>query len=420
MAITNLAVKSLYNRRTTAILTLLAIAISVTLLLGVERIRTQTRENFANTISGTDLIVGARSGPTQLLLYSVFRMGSATSNITWDSYQHIANQRGVKWSIPISLGDSHRGYRVIGTNQDYFKHYQFGRKQHLELKQGEPFDQVFEAVLGSEVARQLGYKLDDSIALAHGIGNTSFSKHDDKPFTVVGILAPTGTPVDRSVHVSLEAIEAIHVDWKGGAAPRKSQRISAEQALQQDLSPKQITAFLLGLDSKLFTFKLQREINQYRGEPLLAILPGVALHELWQMMGVAEKALVVISVFVVITGLIGMLTTLMASLNERRREMAILRSLGARPGHIFGLLVSEAGLLASLGAILGVGLLYLLLSVSQTAIQSRFGLYFELQALSEYEIKLLLAVIVAGFTIGLIPALRAYRYSLSDGMTIRT
>src|SRR5439155_17092752 len=122
-----LAVKSLRNRRLTAALTVVSIALATALLLGVERIREQTREGFASTISGTDLIVGARSSPVHLLLYAVFRIGNPTNNVRWDSFRAIAQRAEVAWAIPISLGDSHRGYRVLGTTPEYFQHFRFAR-----------------------------------------------------------------------------------------------------------------------------------------------------------------------------------------------------------------------------------------------------------------------------------------------------
>jgi putative ABC transport system permease protein len=315
----------------------------------------RSQASFASTISGTDLIVGARSGSVNLLLYSVFRIGNATNNIRWDSFEHFANNPKVKWAIPMSLGDSHRGYRVMGTTEAYFEHYQYGRQQHLQLADGRPFaTDPFEVVLGAEVADALHYKLGDKLVLAHGVAVISLVKHDDKPFTVVGILKRTGTPVDRTLHISLGGMEAIHIDWHNGVPAQGNGRISADQARNMDLTPQAITAFMLGLNSKISTFALQREINEFRGEPMLAILPGVALQELWSLMSTAEKALFVVSLFVVLTGLIGMLTAILTSLNERRREMAILRSVGARPWHIASLLVLEAFALALSGVVAGL------------------------------------------------------------------
>ncbi|KTB76982.1 ABC transporter permease [Pseudomonas syringae] len=420
MYLFRLAMASLANRRFTAFLTAFAIALSVCLLLAVERVRTEARSSFASTISGTDLIVGARSGSINLLLYSVFRIGNATNNIRWDSFEHFANSKQVKWAIPVSLGDSHRGYRVMGTNEAYFEHYQFGRQQHLEMAEGREFKtDPFEVVLGSEVAKALHYKLGDKLVLAHGVAVISLVKHDDKPFTVVGILKPTGTPVDRTLHISLGGMEAIHIDWHNGAPARGSERISADQARNMDLTPTAITAFMLGLNSKISTFSLQREINEYRGEPMLAILPGVALQELWSLMGTAEKALFVISLFVVLTGLIGMLTAILTSLNERRREMAILRSVGARPWHIASLLILEAFALALAGVISGLALLYIGIFVARDYVLDNYGLYLSSMPPGQYEWTLLGAILGCALLMGTVPAWRAYRQSLADGLSIR-
>ncbi|ENM5764721.1 ABC transporter permease [Vibrio mimicus] len=415
--ILNLAWKSLLNRKATALLTVLTVSIAVVLLLGVERIRTQAKESFANTISGTDLIVGGRSGQVNLLLYSVFRIGNATNNIDWLSYQEFSQHRAVKWAIPISLGDSHKGFRVLGTNHSYFEHYRYGSKQLLTFSQGGEFNGLFETVIGADVAKSLGYQVGSKVIIAHGISDVGFSRHDNLPFTVVGILAPTGTPVDKTVHVSLEAIEAIHVGWESGA--NLGHQPSADQLAQRDFTPKQITAMLIGLKSKIQTFALQRQINDYPAEPLSAIMPGVALHELWGMMSVAEQALMAVSIFVVIAGLLGMLSSLLTSLQERRREMSILRAMGARPHHVFALLVSEASVLTLLGIALGVSMLYLLLAMAAPMIASQYGIQIALTGLTPYEWQLLGCVQLAGMVIGFIPALRAYRQSLSDGMTIR-
>ncbi len=413
----SLAWKSARNRKVTAILSILTVAISVILLLGVERIRTQAKSSFANTISGTDLIVGGRSGQVNLLLYSVFRIGNATNNIDWKSYQEFSQHRSVKWAIPISLGDSHKGFRVMGTNHSYFEHYRYGQKQNLAFTKGQEFEQLFETVIGADVAKKLGYQIGSEIIIAHGISDVGFSRHDNLPFKVVGILAPTGTPVDKTVHVSLEAIEAIHVGWESGA--NLGNTPDAQQLQNRDFQPKQITAMMLGLKSKIQTFALQRQINTYAKEPLSAILPGVALHELWGMMSVAEQALMAVSAFVVIAGLLGMLSSLLTSLQERRREMAILRAMGARPRHVFSLLILEASSLTFIGILLGTFSLYLLLFVAAPFIQQSYGINLSVITLSNYELSLLALVQLAGTVIGFIPALRAYKQSLSDGMTIR-
>lgn len=419
MIVPRLAMQSLRNRALTAFLTVLAIAFSVMLLLGVEKVRTGARQSFADTISGTDLIVGARSGSIQLLLYAVFRIGNATNNITWESYQDIAERPEVDWIVPLSLGDSHHGFRVLGTTPDYFEHYRYRSGQKLKFADGKPFDDLFDTVIGADVAQALGYEVGDPIVVAHGLGSVSFVEHKDKPFRVSGILAKTGTPVDRTVHVGLKAIEAIHVDWQSGI-PQPGQTVSADEVRQMDLAPKAITAALVGLKSKLATFKLQRMINEYRAEPLSAIIPGAALQELWGLVGTAETALAVVSAMVVATALLGMVTMILTTLNERRREMAILRSVGARPTTILGLLATEAGLLTLAGVVLGAVLLYAALAIMQPYVDRAYGLQLAIDPPTQREWLTLGAIIVAGFLAGLLPALRAYRLSLADGMTVRT
>lgn len=419
MYLLRLALQSVANRRFSALLTVIAIALSVTLLLSVERVRTEARASFASTVSGTDLIVGARSGSVQLLLYSVFRIGNATNNIRWDSFEQISSQPQVKWAIPLSLGDSHRGFRVLGTNQAYFEHYRFGRNQALQLSEGQPFSDLYDAVLGADIARELGYQLGTELVLAHGAGAVSFVKHADKPFRVVGILAKTGTPVDRTIHISLEGMEALHVDWQQGMPARGAGQVSAEQARQLDLTPTAITAFMLGLERRIDTFTLQRKINEFTGEPLLAILPGVALQELWSLLSVAEKALLLVSVFVVLTGLVGMLTAILSGLNERRREMAVLRSVGARPLHIFSLLVLEAVSLTLAGIALGLALLYAGIAAAKPWLEQQYGLFLPLAWPTPSELKLLGGILAASLLMGCIPAWRAYRQALLDGLSIR-
>ncbi len=411
-----LAARSLWNRRLTAGLTVFAIAVSVALLAGVQKLRTEARESFASTISGTDLVVGARSGPINLLLYSVFRIGDATANVSWQSYQMVSRHPDVAWTIPISLGDSHRGFRVMGTSRAYFEHYRYGGRRELAFAAGGPFAEVHDAVLGAEVARQLGYAIGERIIIAHGVGEVSFAHHDDDPFTVVGILAPTGTPVDRTVHVSLEAITAIHEGWQGGM-PRPGAPPGG--GAPADLTPASITAFLVGLESRSAVLQMQRALNDYRGEPLLAIMPGVVLQQLWQLVGVADTALLLVAACVVLAGLVGMLTSLLTTVNERRREMAILRSVGARPVHVFALLVFESGLLALAGVLLGMAMVFGALAAAGPVLAHRFGLYMELGAPTGYDLAIAALVVAAGLAAGLLPAWRAYRNSLADGLSIR-
>jgi len=418
--ILNLAIKSLRNRRFSAALTVLSIALAVALLLGVERIREQSREAFASTISGTDLIVGARSSPIHLLLFSVFRIGNPTNNIRWDSYSEIAARPEVAWAIPLSLGDSHRGYRVLGTTPDYFEHLRFARQRKLAFVHGARFERAHDAVLGAEVAQALGYGLGQPMVIAHGTGEMESALHKEDPFRVVGILARTGTPVDRTIHVPLEGIDLIHAGADEATNDPLAAAVQKMRARQQsDPQARAISAFLLGLKARGGALTMQRLVNDYASEPLTAILPGVTLLEVWEVVGTAERALLAVSVLVVVVGLAGMLVALLTSLAERRREMAVLRSVGARPAQIFALILGEATLLAVIGVALGGVVLYLGLLVALPWLQSHLGFFVEPSWPTPREAGLMLSIVVAAGVVGVLPAYRTYRYSLADGMTIR-
>lgn len=413
-----LALKSAWNRRLTLGLTLTAITLSVLLLLGIERLRHEARASFAQSVSGVDLIVGARGSPIQLMLYAVFRMGGATNNLSWESARRLAEHPAVAWTVPVSLGDSHRGFPVLGATQNYFRHFHYGDGHALEFVDGRRFEALFGTVLGAEVADSLGYEVGDRITLAHGSGELAATEHADKPFVVSGILDRTGTPVDRTVHVSLRALEAIHLDWQGGA-PVPGLSIPPEFVNKFDLTPKTVTAVLVGLDSPIDTFTVQRYVNDFEAEPLMAVLPGVALDELWQVVGVMERVLLLMSIMVVAVAFAGLVAVILAGLGERRRELAILRSVGARPRDVLLLLAVEGVAITVASAMAGLLLVNGVVLALGPLVEARFGLALPVTPPSYDELKLLAGVIAVGALASLLPGYRAYRLSLADGLTPR-
>lgn len=429
-ALMSIAARSAWNRRANLVWMVLAIALSTALLLGIERVRHQVRASFAQSVSGTDLIVGARTSPIQLVLYAVFRLGGATNNIGWDSVQRLASHPQVAWTIPLSLGDSHRGFPVLATTGAYFAHFRHGDGRALRLAQGRPFgektdgsvDGMFDAVLGAEVARRLGYRIGQQIVLTHGdvaAPGALRLEHEDKPFTVVGILAPTGTPVDRTIHIGLQAMQAIHLDFQGGTRVRGA-AIAPEHLRRFDLTPDSVTAVLVGLKLRSRVFALQREIAQDTREPLMAVLPGVALDALWDLVDIAENALRAVSAMVAVIGLAGLASSILAALGERRRELAILRAAGARPRDILALLAIEGMMLMLTGVAAGVALLSLTSALLAGWLEARLGVALPVSWPSAAELPILAALVLAGFAASLLPAWRAYRLSLADGLNPRT
>ena len=417
-----LAIRSAWNRRGTLALILASIALSTALLWTLEGLRRDLRHSFSQAVSGTDLIIGPRAGAVQLMLYAVFRVGGATHNISMDSVRAVAAHRAVAWTVPISLGDSYRGHPVLGTTTGYFERFAYGDRQALELASGRPFsgtlDGLYEAVLGAQVAEHLGHRLGDRITLSHGLVAAPGSEHADKAFTVVGILQRTGTPVDRTVHVSLQALEALHLDWVGGA-PMPGLRIAPEDARKFDLEPKQVTAALVGLKSRAAVFAVQRSVSQHTGEPLMGVMPGVALDELWEAVGVGERALRAVSALVAVVSLAGLVATVLAGLNERRRELAVLRAMGAGPRDVLWLLMLEGAVVTAAGAVLGVLVALVGQALAGPWLQQHAGVLLQWGSPALTQWAVLGAVLVAGMLASLLPAWRAYRLSLADGLSPR-
>lgn len=420
MILLQLAIKSLRHRKISTILSVVSIALSVFLLLAVEKTKSAAEEGFTQSVSQVDLLVGAKTGPLNLILYTVFNMGSASNNISWESYQEIKNKPQVEWTIPYSLGDGHRGFRVVATDENFYEHYRFRGDQKVELLEGKSALDVFDVVIGSEVQKKLNYKLGDSVVIAHGVTRgEGIQKHDDKPFKIVGILKGTGTALDQSLYVSLYGMEAIHIDWKSGAAPRPGEEVPANTLTKENIKIGPITSFFLRTKSRIETLRLQREINEYAEEPLLAIIPGAALSDLWRGLSQINLVLKVISFLVLFIGLASMVSTILSGLNERRREMAILRSIGARPFHLTTLLVLESVMLTTLGLIVGSLMQLILFRGVSSWLESEFGFYVSGMIFTNYSLIYLGVIFVAGAFVGFIPALLARKQALKDGLALR-
>jgi putative ABC transport system permease protein len=391
--------------------------------------RQSAKASFSNAVAGTDLIVGAQTSPVSLLLYSVFRIGQATRNVPYAEFERLEQDPRVKSALPIALGDSYQGFAVVGTKAVYFDRFLYGARQNLQFAQGRAFEDytvgkpaavLFEAVLGAEVAKRLNHKVGDKIALSHGMQiQQTGPSHADKPFTVVGVLQATGTPVDQSVHISLAGMEAIHVDWAAGV-PVPGAEIPAEYVTKFNLQPKSVTAVLIGLNNRAGVFRMQRELENRPDAALSAILPGVALSTLWQTVGVVERVLLFVAALVAVVSALGLTSVMLVTLGQRRRELAVLRSTGAGPRTVFGLLFLESALVMWVGVALGVLALALCGAALAPWVQAQFGL--QLVSVGELGAGLLAVVAFAAFgsLLGLVPAFQAYRNQLQDGLNPKT
>ena len=432
--LSTIAIESLKRRKTTAILTLLSITISISLLLCVDIIRTQVKTSFTRTVSGVDLIVGAPSGQLNLLLSSVFNIGTPTKGIEYKSIAALQSNKQVSWLIPLSLGDTHRGFRVVGTTNSFFDHFKYGDMQSLEMAAGSAFTQPLSTVVGADIAKSLEYKVGDKIIISHGLGSVSFNNHDDHPFTISGIVKKTGTPVDKAVYVTLQGLEEAHTGPKHSPTSMLGRK-SADKANEHEhehehdehtkehavynseaFTPESVSVVMLGLKHRVTALQLQYQINQSKKEPLMAILPGMALAELWQIMGNVESLLLGLSGLIVICALIGLATMLLATMRERYQEIAVLRTIGAGPFTLLLLIQIEAMLLTIVSAALSLGLVAGLMSALKPWLSSTYGLFLSSPLFGQSSVIIILLILGCTYLVSLFPAVAAYRRGLHAGL----
>ncbi len=407
-----LAFNSLLSRKTSVILTIISLTLSITLFVIIDNFKGGAKKNFFSNAQTGDLILAAKSGEIQSLLYILFQIGTPSGNITWTSFQNFKKHEDVEWIIPISLGDSHKQFRVLGTNSEYFEKITFKNK-HLEFFDGKKFENVFDVVIGHDVSTQLQYKLKDDIIIAHGISSQSL--HEEFPFKVSGILKKTGSPADKLVYVSLEALEAIHNNWKSGSRIRK---LTFKTTIKQknNITPKEITGAIIKLKSKIKIFKFQREVSNFQNEPLQAIIPGLTLSKLWQVISFIENILIIISFMVVISSLIGISAVLYSNIHLRKSEIALLRIVGASPKKIYQLLVMESFIISFMSIFLSILIVQILTFILFPIFDYKYGVYMEYNFLSSNNIVFYFTIIILSLLISLFPGYRVFKTSLIEGI----
>jgi putative ABC transport system permease protein len=419
-----LVLQSLWNRRLVAALTVLAIALSVALILSVERLRESARTSFANSASGIELIVAPRGNDVQILLATVFGVGSTSAGMSGEVLELVEEMPGVAWAVPVMQGDNHQGFPVVGTSGDYFDHFKHSRGQSLVFAKGDVFADAHGAVIGAEVAARLGYGVGTEIVNAHGAGTVALEVHDEAPFEITGVLKRTNTAVDRMVFVSLEGFDGLHAEdslqsHDPFAAVTDTDRDAHDDDHAHGFVPDQINAIYIGLSNRTAVLGVQRAIAIYTAEPLAAVMPNVALLQLWSITGTAENALRLMSVAVMAASMIGMVVMLSAALEARRREFAIFRSVGAAPRDVVFMIVAEALLVTSAGIIVGLIVFTGANLVAEPILTTRFGVSLGTQFLGIREVGLLLTVLCFGGLASFLPAWRVYRMTLADGLTTR-
>jgi len=445
-----LVLRNLKRRPLATLLTTMSVSLGVALFAAVGNLREASESGFQRSAGLCDTLVGAKGSTLELTLNALYHMGQSQGNIPYSLYEDVRATPGVLWSVPLALGDSYRGYRIVGVTDDLFSRVQLsaaGREEAQEgltFAEGEGFvhtadhfahikedlaakeaeegaeehddhsghhhahdhdAELFQAVVGSRVAEETGLTLGAEFFPSHGVAGAS-EEHQDAPAKVIGILEPTGTPLDRAIYLPIGAYYVME-----GHEPKEGMVEGGAR------DPRGLSAVMLGTKAGFYRAGIYRNLNDRLDA--MAVYPSVEVRKLFEIVGTGDLVLRWISLLVVVVALLGVMVAIYNTMGARRKEFAILRALGARRRSLLGLVVSESALLGFFGGLLGLllaGILVMLVgeqvrALTGVAVQAWPGLP---------ELWLLLAVTVAAAIAGLVPAMAAYRTETAHALASQT
>ncbi|MGQ9805465.1 MAG: ABC transporter permease [Chlorobiales bacterium] len=471
MSIFSLVLSNIAQRKISVFLTALSVALGVALIAATLDIKRQVEEKFSQTSIGYELILGAKGSPLQLVLNTVYQLGNPTGNLPYSTYELYRKSPLVSYAIPMGLGDNYRGFRIVCTTTEFFTKFNYAKDKRYELAEGRLFndDELYAAVIGKDVAEKTGLKLGDKFVATHGLqesGDGVGKVHEHEKFSVVGILTKSGTPADKAIYASLPTVWAIHEeedDHDDNEAPRKEavERIYGKpekDTIQLQLSAEDhsdhekhthsdgtphtdgdkhadhdhhhdahavptegdVTAILLKAKAPIFSLQLYEKINR---EPYAQAAFAVnEIKNLFDIVGNVDWAFLFITALVVVVALIGVMVALYNSLAERRRDIAILRSLGASRSKIFSIIALEAMLTSFFGALFGVVMSKVLSLVLKGFVLEKTGIEISMSLWSvvggvPVEVALLIVVTLIGGLAGILPAVEAYRTDVAKNLS---
>jgi len=399
MNLATISLAYLKARRLNTALNVLLLALGVATITLLLLTTSQLEERMQRDARGIDLVVGAKGSPMQIILSSIYQLDVPTGNVSWKQAQELARHRMVKKVIPLALGDNHKGFRIVGTHHDYVAHY------GARLAQGRLWQAPLEAVLGAEVAVSAGLGVGAHFAGAHGMGGDAREQvHDQHHYTVVGVLAPSGTVVDRIVLTGVESLWAVHADqYDIKDIARIGELMSDEE--------KEYTALLIQYASPIAAAMLPRYINQ--NSEMQAASPAYETARLFTIIGVGVDVLRGFALVLIAAAGLSVFIALYNALLERRYDLAVMRTLGASPGKLMTLMLFEGLLLAGFGAVLGIALGHVLTEALGLALKAAKQVAVTGWTWVNAELWLIVLALGVGVVAALLPAWRAYRTDIA-------
>lgn len=454
MTFLSLAYKFIRQRRVAFALTALSIAAGTALVVALLLLHTASEQAFSQKDTGYEVIVGAKGSPLQLVLNTLFHIGTPVGNIPHSIVEKLQADKRVKHALPMVFGDNVHGYKVVGTTRQFFDVFEYRKARTIVLQSGKPFQQHYEAVIGSDVAVKTGLRIGSTVVMVHGIDEGG-ERHEHRALVITGILAPTHTALDRGVFTTMETVwdahyreyreqqreaeallEEAEADGEHGegehhhdhaehehdhAEHGTHEHHTDEETIAVEQMPADftsITAVAVQLRSPIFFESFVRSINE--GTTAQAALPVREIAGLFAVVGNINGVLLALSWSVVVVGAFSMFIAMYTSLHERRREMAILRALGAHKRTVFALVLAEAIGTGVVGACIGVCLAHLALLFAAPHIQTALGIPVEAGALYSFEWTVVGGVLGLAVVVAILPAVQVYRADVADALVPTT
>ncbi|MFH0963531.1 MAG: ABC transporter permease [Planctomycetota bacterium] len=454
MTLYSIVLKNMRQRALASVLTIVSIALGVALVSAILLVNTEAQRNFYSSSTGWDLIVGPKGSPLELVLNAVFNLTTASNTIPYSVYEDLLHDKRVDFAVPFCSGDSYRNFRIVATNPAFFERYEYelptkryyrgemvpipGKKLELADDGAWWKDVLGEAIVGSFVARSTGLKVGDQFLITHGLNVEEEMReqhtHKDLPFTVTGVLKPTGSPVDKVIYVSLDtwfhlaghlnipkSVEAHEEHEHEHEAEHPAAEAAHDEHAEHEHAPVekrfyQLTSIGVRLVETADPLQL---LWEYRDQSTIAqaVLPLQEITLFFQnVLGWVSALFVSIASMVIVVSSLGVMVWIYNSMNERRRDIAIMRSLGAGRWTIFGTILAESGTLCAAGALVGIPLAHLCVQLAGNYIRMTSGAIVDAWRFSPYEPYLLLGTVLLGLVVGVIPAVKAYDTDVAENL----
>jgi len=409
-----IVIRSLRQHALSTLVTVISVALGTGLLMAVFSIQAQSYRAFTGGPIGYDAVLGARGSQLQLVLNTVFHLETSPGNLPWSMYSAIKSDPRVELAIPYAVGDNYHGFRIVGTSDDIFTGYEYQRGHKFQVQPG---GRVFnstarEAVIGSFVAQKTGLKVGSIFNPYHGVYFDEKMKHDDQ-YTITGVLEPTNTPSDRVIWIPIDGMFRMSGHVLRGSG--KTYQAKAGEAIPDE--SKEVSSVMLKFRSPQVGFTMDQTINKQGKVATLAWPIGKVMADLFDKIGWINKIMAFVAYLVVVVAAASILASIYNSMNERRREFAILRALGARRGTVFSVIVLEAASIAALGSVCGFFVYAAILEAGSLIIRAQTGVVLDIFQFHPVMIAGPVGMTLLGALSGVVPALKAYRTDVATNLT---